>query len=228
MRKKYYLSVVLVVILLFGFTISGGWAAAGEGTFTDIQNHWASNQIKSICKQGIMCGVGNGLFAPDRAITRAELAVCLHNIFKLDTGDKEFVKAPSLDDYYNDVKPGKWYSDAILMCAVNDIFTVTNRSFNPGAPVTRIEAAQAIEKCFTAKKIPVMVIMLWPIYKDLTDAETTKIAFASNTGIMKGYNGYFRPHNRMTRAEAACALDRAVSIIKECELAEEHRGNPEP
>lgn len=211
--KKLILALVLAMFFL-GVTCSGVWADTGV-IFPDIQNHWAARQIKSVCAQGIMHGTGNGLFVPDRAITRAELAVCLYNTFKLDTGDKQFIKAPSLEDYYDDAKPGKWYSDAVLMCAVNDIFTVNGRSFKPGDPVTRIEAAQAIEKCFTAKKIPVVTIMLWPVYKDLSDDETTKVVFVSNTGIMKGYNGFFRPYEKMTRAEMACALERTVSIIKQ-------------
>ncbi len=219
MMKSRCLTLTLAAMLLLGIIASAVWAAAGA-RFSDIENHWAAPQINSVCSQGIMNGVGNGLFAPDRAITRAELAVCLNNAFKLDTGDKELGEAPSLEDYYDDIQPGKWFSDAVLMCAINDIFPTTNRSFNPGAPVTRIEAAQAIAKCFTAKKIPVTYIMIWPNYKDLTDEETSKIVFASNTGIMKGFNGYFRPYDPMTRAEAACALDRTVSIIKECELAE--------
>jgi len=212
MNIKSILSLVLGIFFL-AVNLPGAWAGTGV-TFSDIQNHWAAKQIKSVCDQGIMHGIGNGLFAPERAITRAELAVCLYNAFNLDTGDKKFIKAPSLDDYYDDVKPGKWYSDAVLMCAVNNIFAVDGRSFKPDEPVTRIEAAQAIEKCFTAKKIPVVTIMLWPPYKDLSDAETAKITFVSNTGIMKGCNGYFRPYDKMNRAEAACALDRTVLIIR--------------
>jgi hypothetical protein len=160
---------------------------------------------------------GNGLFAPDLAMTRAQFAVTLHRTFKFDYGDFKFIKAPVVTDYFDDVKPDSWYSEAVLMCAINNIFTVNDRKFKPDEPITRIEAAQAIEKSFQAKKIQVIMIMIWPIYKDMSETETSKVIFVSNTGIMKGWNGFFRPYDKLTRAEAAVALDRTAKIIRENE-----------
>jgi hypothetical protein len=205
-----------MILAMILFLVGTTQAALGATDFTDIQSHWARNQIMTALEQGIMSGTGSGQFMPSRALTRAELAVALCNLFKLDYGDKKFFKAPAVTDYYDDVPDRTWYSNAVMLCAINNIFPGDSRKFEPQAPVTRAEAAQTVAHCFTAKKVPVVTIMMMPQYADtqnLDNQQMSDIAFVTNTGIMKGYNNFFRPQDAMTRAEAACVLLKTAEVL---------------
>lgn len=48
-----------------------------KNKYKDIQGHWAEDEIQYVTEAGLMQGVGDGVFAPDRPATRAELAVVL-------------------------------------------------------------------------------------------------------------------------------------------------------
>ena len=54
--------------------------------FKDTVNHWAKEAINEMVSNNIISGVGNGMFEPDRAITRAEFATVMVKALKLETG----------------------------------------------------------------------------------------------------------------------------------------------
>ena len=213
MWKKTAIIVTLAVLM----SLVGGAALAGPSAeISDLEKHWARQQVMTAIDQGIMSGAGDGRFFPDRALTRAELAVVLHKMFELDYGDIQFIKAPEITDYYDDVPAGTWYTDAVMLMAINQILPGDSREFKPRQPVTRLEVAQAVTRCFTVKEIPVVTIMMLPIYEDTRDMEgEPAIAFITNTGIMKGNNNYFRPYDPLTRAEAACVFVNTARVIKQ-------------
>lgn len=49
-------------------------------TYTDTTNHWASQAIETVSKQGLMVGYKDGTFKPDEPLTRAEMATILNRI----------------------------------------------------------------------------------------------------------------------------------------------------
>ena len=52
--------------------------APANASFTDVPtNHWAFQYIEALYASGITGGCGTGLYCPDRAVTRAEMAVFL-------------------------------------------------------------------------------------------------------------------------------------------------------
>ncbi len=211
-RTKAFIVTVALLVTLMGTAVS----ASQPSSLSDVENHWARQQIMTAVEKGIMNGVGNGMFLPNRSLTRAELAVVLQKMFDLDYGDVDFIKAPVITDYYDDVPDGAWYTNAVIMMAINQVLPAESREFKPQQPVTRLEIAQAITRCFAVKKIPVITILMMPIYEDTKDlAESQDIAFVTNTGIMKGYNNYFRPHDPLTRAEAACVFVNTANVIEQ-------------
>lgn len=48
----------------------------------DIQGHWAEESIRWCMEHGIMTGYEDGTFAPDKPVTRAELAVVAHRVME--------------------------------------------------------------------------------------------------------------------------------------------------
>jgi predicted secreted protein len=139
----------------------------------------------------------------------------MQRTFQFDYGNKVFIKQPQATDYYADVANDAWYSDALVMCEVNEIFPAGG-NFSPDRPVTRIETAKAIYRSFNAKGISVPMIMMMPVFEDtegLNQTETNAVVFVNNTGIMKGYVNRFRPYDNLTRAELAGVIARCVELV---------------
>lgn len=215
---------ILTVMLGILFVLTSSLAASARlqpGDFTDIQEHWGKTAINEALAQGWMQGMGANsqgyhIFAPQGTVTRAQTAAVLVRMFDLDYGDKQFFKQPLASDYYQDVDNQSWYAEAVALCAVNSIFE-DSPHFYPQRDITRLEMAKAIQNCFTAKKISVPMIMMLPVYDDMDSippVDVNAVAFVTNTDIMKGDNGYFRPQDTMTRAELAQVLVNCSKTIK--------------
>ncbi len=56
----------------------------------DITGGWYEEAIRELNRRGIMIGEGNGVFAPNRAITRAEFAQLISKSLNLPAGDASF------------------------------------------------------------------------------------------------------------------------------------------
>lgn len=213
---------IVVWLIMLGLLVNPSLALAklAPGDFIDTTRHWAQNDIQAAVDLGLMNGVGTTaqgfrVFAPDAAVSRAQLAVVLQKTFNLDLGQVKFIKAPAASDYYPDVQDQTWYSEAVIMCAINRIFA-DQPEFNPDQEVTRLEIARSVYRAFDAKQISVPMIMVMPNYKDiegLTNEDRNAVVFVTNTGIMKGDGTCFRPDDRVTRAELARVVNRCVALL---------------
>lgn len=68
-----------------------------ELPFSDVSGHWAEKYIRNVYFAGLMEGYPDGTFAPDKAVTRAELAKVIDEVLKdidekIKKLDKEAVK----------------------------------------------------------------------------------------------------------------------------------------
>lgn len=52
----------------------------GNGSFPDVQGHWAAPYIGALTQAGYIKGYTDGTFRPDRPVTRAELVALLNRI----------------------------------------------------------------------------------------------------------------------------------------------------
>lgn len=121
-------SILLVVVMLLGLLPTG--ALAAESTFSDIQNHWGKNAIERWSSYGIVSGTGDGIFAPDADITRAEMAQVYVNLLGLT--EKADISS------FTDIPADAWYADAVAKCVAAGIFSGTSMTtFSPSAPITR-------------------------------------------------------------------------------------------
>lgn len=217
MKKK--LSYLLM--MLFIFVYPGSCAAKlAPGDYIDIKGHWAEQEIQTAVNLGLMSGMGSNtqgyqVFAPDSQLNRAQLTVVLQRVFQLDYGQTRFIKQPEASDYFADVDNQSWYADALVMCAINNIFDNCG-CFNPDENVSRIEVARSIYRAFNAKGISVPMIMTMPQFadtQDLVQEDTNAMVFVNNTGIMTGYNGCFRPHELVKRGELARVFNCCASLL---------------
>ena len=103
-------------------------------SFDDTSGNWAEAYINTARKNGIINGVGDNLFAPDRPVTREEIAVMLNNILRYTCSETAGV----FSDVSGQANP--WSYEAIFALSENDVITgYPDGSFHPRSTVTRAE-----------------------------------------------------------------------------------------
>ncbi|EQK43958.1 hypothetical protein C672_2902 [[Clostridium] bifermentans ATCC 638] len=169
-----------------------------NGNLTDIDGHWAKNQILDFVSKGYVAGYEDNTFRPENSITRAEFVRVLNQVFKFEEKEGEnFTDVNNSDWYYNDVCIGakagyiKGYEDG---------------TFRPNSPITREEASKILATVLNLKGDGKLgftdsnKISDWA--KDAVDA-------LSDNGMISGYeDNTFRPNNNITRAESVSLLSR--------------------
>ena len=104
--------------------------AADPSGFDDVSGHWAESSIERWSGYGVVGGAGDGTFAPDGVLTRAQAAQIFANLLGLTT----------MADIgqYGDVAVGSWYYDAIAKCVAAGILTGDGAgAMSPEAVVSR-------------------------------------------------------------------------------------------
>ncbi|HSJ39244.1 MAG TPA: S-layer homology domain-containing protein [Planococcus sp. (in: firmicutes)] len=106
-------------------------------SFKDVSSgHWAAGYINAVHKQGIIGGRGNGNYAPDAKITRAEISALLTRAYAM--------KASNSSVAFTDIR-GHWAESSIIKVASSNLAKGYNDgSFKPNANATRAEFAQFI------------------------------------------------------------------------------------
>jgi uncharacterized repeat protein (TIGR02543 family) len=117
-----------------------GSYAHGAPTFADTaQNEWYFAAVEWAAQQNITSGVGDGNFAPDRPVTREEMAVLLYAYINSRGIILPQYNATLFSDREN-ISP--WATDAITALNAAGIFSGRDDgSFDPSAPATRAEVA---------------------------------------------------------------------------------------
>lgn len=103
--------------------------------FDDITDHWAKDNIESICALGYMNGISKTEFAPESITTRGQFVTVLYNMQgKPDVAD---VSTP-----FTDVDEGRYYTAPIAWAYANDIVNGTSETtFSPNDELTREQFA---------------------------------------------------------------------------------------
>ncbi|MBR5447261.1 MAG: S-layer homology domain-containing protein [Clostridia bacterium] len=119
------------------------WRLAGEPnegissgknlSFTDVpEETWYTEAVAWAADEGITSGVGGGYFAPDRVITRGEVAALIYryaNVMGLDTAGRASLSTFTDHDTLTD-----WNRDAFSWCAAEGI--ISGKSKGDGSPVS--------------------------------------------------------------------------------------------
>ncbi|KXK12698.1 MAG: hypothetical protein UZ14_CFX002002143 [Chloroflexi bacterium OLB14] len=143
MKRKSVILIATTVTLLLVLAFAGGSASA-LGCFTDTNGHWAEAFICWMYDNGLSSGYPGGIFLPNNAISRAEVAVLLQKMrttgtFAISQGLGEWVinGTPTGESiiYYTNVldliapaTPGMYYFQSNLIIpsvlySTNTVFT---------------------------------------------------------------------------------------------------------
>lgn len=212
MRIKRYLN-TLFIIMFVACSLLGNTSQVIAGPkLTDIDNHWAAIQIKSMIDGRIINGYPDNTFKPDHEITRAEFVTMVNKAYR-------FTATTEIN--YPDVDKAHWFAGEISKAkAAGYLSGYADGTMKPGNTITRQEAAVIIAK---ASKIDSGSEQELAKFKDSADIpEWSRGALAALTakGYIGGYpDGTIKAARIITRAEAAVLLTK-VNIPVETQQAQ--------
>ncbi|GAB6179380.1 hypothetical protein JCM14036_06990 [Desulfotomaculum defluvii] len=183
---------------------------AKTSAFNDIANHWANENITFMAEKGFAGGVGDGRFAPEANITRAQFAAFLVRILA--------VPESSAALNFTDVKAGDWYYASLATAYQAGLIKgVTTDKIAPNENITREQMAVMLVRAMEYKG------KIAPAAKDLTFTDKSKVSPWAVSGISQsaqlnfigGFpNGTFMPQANATRAQAIVMLHRLYNQVQ--------------
>jgi len=172
--------------------------------FSDLNGHWAEQNIKKLVEMGVIDGYSDGTFKPDNNMTRAEFVSIIVKAFKLQTQDGKIFADTN----------NHWAKSLIATAAANGIISgYSDSEFAPNDLVTREQMASMLVK---AAHMDVAASNL--TFKDQNDISVwaqDAMATVTAKSLMDGYqDGTLKPQGYATRAEAATLLLRILQQPK--------------
>ncbi|MDQ0113794.1 discoidin domain-containing protein [Paenibacillus harenae] len=126
---------------------------AYKGTFTDVpEGQWYTEYVEAAQASGIINGVGNDRFDPDKEMTREQMAVMVINAYTYATGQTTYTVGNEVNAGFDDLdQAASWSKDAIQASFKLGIINgVSRTSYEPGMLAQRDQAASIIYRFLEA------------------------------------------------------------------------------
>ncbi|WP_052329654.1 carbohydrate binding domain-containing protein [Thermicanus aegyptius] len=175
---------------------------------SEIQNHWAKQQLEKWISQGLLTGYADGSFKPDGEMTRAEFVQIVNNLFGF---------TEESDNTFTDVDPKKWYARPIAIAkSANYISGFPDGSFRPNQAITREQVAYILADLFYLPDVEEKTLSNFLDMNRVSDYAKDAFIRLIGNGYLQGYpDQTIRPQQEVTRAEVVALLDKIVpQIIK--------------
>lgn len=182
---------------------------AVKNPFADVNaGDWFYRDVLFSYEKGLMSGMDAAAFAPYANTTRAQIAVIFYRM--------EGSPAVEGENSFADVVRGSgtaWFYDAVTWAQQNGIMGgYDNSSFAPNDPITREQLAAIFYRYAQYKGYDTtqggMAIREFDDYESISDYAMSAMAWAVNTGLVKGDSNLLYPNGTATRAEIAAMLHR--------------------
>lgn len=184
-RVKRLLSIILAaVIAVSAFTAYADYSDVPEGAFY-------KDSVERLTDLGVISGMGDGTFAPDNLITRAEFSVIAVKVANYKEGGSSLL--------FSDVPSSFWGAKYIATAAENKlIYGYPDGSFHPGENITYAQALTIL-----------MRLLGYSSGEIGRGYPYGYIDKAQELGICDGLS--FNADDRITRGVVALVFDRALS-----------------
>lgn len=182
---------------------------AVKNPFADVNaGDWFYQDVLFSYEKGLMSGMDAAVFAPYANTTRAQIAVIFYRM--------EGSPAVEGENSFTDVVRGSgtaWFYDAVTWAQQNGIMGgYGNSSFAPNDPITREQLAAIFYRYAQYKGYDTtqggMAIREFDDYESISDYAMGAMAWAVNTGLVKGDSNLLYPKGTATRAELAALFHR--------------------
>ena len=184
--------------------------APSDLPFTDVtEKDWFYNDVKYAYENGLMNGVGEGLFGPSGTTTRGMIVTIL---YRLEGEPSAALSA------FQDVASNQWYAKAVGWAAANGIVTGYSESqFGPNDKITREQMAAILYRYAAYKGYDVSQRADLSKYEDqgtISSYAVDSMAWANGEGLINGIDAdTLNPKGSAIRAQVAAILHRFCENI---------------
>ena len=195
------------------YRMSGGSTtttpSTGDAAFADIAGHKNQKAIEALVEMKIINGMGNGTFAPNKTMTRAEFCTITVKALGLE---------PKANSTFSDVKSSDWFAGYVGTASDKGIVNgVGGGKFNPNGTITRQEAATMVARAAKALKLNTAVSdadEVMALFSDGSKVESWSkeaMAYCATSGIAS-WNGSLQPSKAILRCEIAQMVYNMLKI----------------
>ncbi len=169
---------------------------------------WAYSAISNLYTNGIIDGVSENKFMPDKNVKREEFVKMLISAMKLPVSD--------VGNEFSDVEKGEWYEVYVKTAHTNKLVSgMQDNMFGVGLNISRQDMAvmvmNAMVKCGYN---PTGATLTFEDAGQVSDYAKTAVAELASLGIVTGVDSVsFNPTGVATRAQAAVIINRALSYL---------------
>jgi len=174
--------------------------------FTDLDSCvWAQDSINELASKGIVNGVADKIFDPDRDVTREEYLKMLLSAFGIEPS------AEKCD--FEDVDNAAWYAPYISAATeIGIVKGIDDKNFGVGDAISRQQmAVMTVRMLEYSQKTLNATVLPFTDSELIADYAVNAVAKMVNHGIIKGMDdGSFAPLDNLTRAQAAIVISLSM------------------
>lgn len=206
-RWGFVLSTVLACLLALGSSVFA---------FQDIATEPGKKEITELKKRGIMNGITKERFGPKEKIDFAQGITSIVRGMDLNLDSFRFIKEPKASDYFTKVPDHAWYAEAFIIAHLHGLDLP--KDVQPKQQMTREQFAHYLFQGLLATG-DYAFIELYVIMNDESQVQhefmnsIQKLLVSKIADLDK--KGNFYPKRKITRAEAAVMLYKAIQFVEE-------------
>ena len=210
-KSSYNMDQKAVIFAAEHFSIYGIGYKNQIPAFTDVNNHWAKDNMLFVVSRGLLSGTSATTFSPNTGMTRGMFVTALGRLAGVDPTDYQASR-------FTDVKEDAYYAPYVNWAAKTGVVSgTTDTTFAPDTNINREQMA-VIMKNYAAKlgyTIPkTLEVVNFADSAGISSWAKEAVKSMQQAGILAGKtNNCFDPAGTATRAEVAAVLRRFVEIV---------------
>ena len=210
-KSSYDADQKAVIFVAEHFSIYGIGYKNQIPAFTDVNNHWAKDNMLFVVSRGLLSGTSATTFSPNTGMTRGMFVTALGRLAGVDPTDYQA-------SMFTDVKEDAYYAPYVNWAAKTGVVSgTTDTTFAPDTNINREQMAVIMKNYATKLGYTIPKTLEVVNFADSTGISSwAKEAVKSmqQAGILAGKtNNCFDPAGTATRAEVATVLRRFVEIV---------------
>ena len=180
-----------------------------------VSGSWYEDAVRFVYEKGMMTGVSEDTFAPNKETSRGMLVTMLYRL----EGEPN-ITGENLGYPFADVDATAYYSNAIYWARLHGIVSgMSDEIFAPNGDITREQLAAIMYRYAQYNGIDVSASADLSSFSDVASISPWAkdvLAWANAQGLIKGMgNNELAPQGQATRAQVAAIMERYCAMIEE-------------
>ena len=222
MKAKRFAALWLAVVLTMSLLV----VPAGAVSFTDMQGHWAQEDVEYLAGLGIVKGTSATTFAPAQKMTACEALLFCSRATGVSAADKKQIAADRAEQL-KEILPEdvySWAAEEMAVCLETGIISATE--------LEAMCSSEALLKSITRENLAMYLVRAMQLDAMAGNLTTYPMNFADTASISQVLRPYvyllntygivqgnaaneFMPQGSLTRAEMATMLRRTIDFMDE-------------